>query len=94
MKHTHTHPNWKNLSEAEKANVRSANWANVRKKERIKELKKWVKSRPNGEAIVELELAYLEGRKERGSAEDDFANNILAIVKQYNRDKPIENFWS
>ena len=64
MKHTHTHPNWKNLSEAEKANVRSANWANVRKKERIKELKKWVKSRPNGEAIVELELDYLEGRKE------------------------------
>ena len=39
------------------------------KKERIKELKKWVKSRPNGEAIVELELDYLEGRKERGSAE-------------------------
>tara|TARA_Y100000004_G_scaffold185093_1_gene234834 strand:- start:55 stop:348 length:294 start_codon:yes stop_codon:yes gene_type:complete len=26
MKHKHTHPNWKNLSNAEKANVRKNNW--------------------------------------------------------------------
>ena len=36
MKHKHTHPNWKNLSNAEKANVRKDNW----KKYHFKQFKK------------------------------------------------------
>lgn len=92
MKHTHTHPNWINLSEAEKQVVRKKNHAAAKNQEIIKELEERLSSpdRDSEEENIKYELYKRKHpdydpllRSIKGmSIEENFCNKVINAFNQ------------
>jgi hypothetical protein len=93
MKHTHTHPNWINLTEVEKQVVRKRNHAAAKNQEIIKELEERLSS-PDWDSEEENIKYDLYKRKHpdynpllgsvKGmSIEENFYNKMIIAFNQY-----------
>ena len=92
MKHTHTHPNWKNLTDSEKQTVRKRNHAAASNK---KIIEKYEKLLDDPDCFEKENLKYnlskrkhpdydpLFGTVKGMSITDDFTNTIMIAIKQY-----------
>lgn len=90
MKHTN-HPNWKNLSTAEKQNVRRTNYRKAGLKKSISNLEEWIyDKRCLGESTFHLE-GLLERRKtalagnpfDSGNPDDNFISDLKNMILDY-----------
>ena len=96
MKHAHTHPNWINLTDAERQVVRKRNHAAAKNQEIIKELEEKLSSPDEG--FNEESIKYmlykrkhpdydpLLGMVKGMSAEEDFRNGLMNAFNQYIKD--------
>ena len=94
MKHTHTHPNWKNLTTAQKQVVRKRNHAAASNQRMIKELEE----RLSPGCFDEENIKYMLYKRKhpdydpllrsiKGSSPmDDLSAQVLAAFNQYAKD--------
>ena len=94
LKHTHTHPNWANLSHAEKARVRKKNHAIASNKRIIKDLEErlldagsedeiikhmlWKRKHPDYDPEIKMVRSM--------GIEKDFLSYVSAAFRQYEKE--------
>ena len=97
MKHT-DHPNWKNLSSVDKANVRKSNWKKHNLKQEIDKLENVILEMKEDNKSTFLMENILKRKKyslknnpsNEGDIHQNFEDNIRNIIKDYIHNKKMD----